>query len=198
MNTWIVLVAAWSAVWVYFDATQNRIGKTVSGGFFNLSAGGWATSTALLWALGFPAYIIKRGSLIKAARAAPVEPSLRAVKLAILTSIAGLITWGALSGSQNQLASVQADYANDRLVVMDGEKAIGKTVHIQGFFTGIEANSQQGNFAKISTGQVVWFSRFSDQLKAQVAAFTIGQQVEVLCKIVSLNQTGQGQCDIVE
>lgn len=69
-----VAIVVTSAIWVYLDATKNRIGKIPdAGGMFNMSAGAWATVTLLLWIIGFPSYLIKRRSLIERAKSHPVE-----------------------------------------------------------------------------------------------------------------------------
>jgi|GEM_PF-2548161 len=67
MVIWLVVLI--SAIWVYFDAKSIGVRKGLIGGFFNLGAGSWCAVTLLLWIIGFPAYLIKRGDL-KAAAAA--------------------------------------------------------------------------------------------------------------------------------
>ena len=88
VGTAIVAVIAVSAVWVYLDATGHRIGKIPDqGGFFNLSAGAWGAGTLLLWIVGFPAYLMKRGSLIARAKSHPIEVKGRWAKTMIFCVI---------------------------------------------------------------------------------------------------------------
>ena len=61
-----ITVVAITGIWVYLDATKNKIGKIKdNSGMFNMSAGEWAIVTMLLWIIAFPAYLIKRGDLIQ-------------------------------------------------------------------------------------------------------------------------------------
>lgn len=63
-------------IFVYYDATKNKIGKISSEkGFLNMKAGWWAVFTMLLWIVGFPLYLIKRKKLLEKADKNPVEPS---------------------------------------------------------------------------------------------------------------------------
>lgn len=79
-----------TAIWVYLDATRNKIGKIANtGGMFNMSAGAWGTVTLLLWIVGFPAYLIKRSSLITLASKQPIEVGGRAVKSVVLAIVGG-------------------------------------------------------------------------------------------------------------
>lgn len=72
----IFLVVVLSSIWVYYDATSNKIGK-IKGikGMFNMSAGGWCLVTLLLWIVGFPSYLIKRKALTTIANENPIEYS---------------------------------------------------------------------------------------------------------------------------
>src|SRR5436190_20968433 len=80
-----------SALWVYWDATANKIGKTPgAGGMFNLSAGAWSAVTMFLWIVAFPAYVIKRSSLVARAKTEPVEVKRRWMKLSILCIVGAL------------------------------------------------------------------------------------------------------------
>ncbi|MEE9611074.1 MAG: hypothetical protein V3W19_07470 [Desulfatiglandales bacterium] len=79
-------------LWVYLDATGKKIGKIPgAGGMFNMSAGGWATVTLGLWIIGFPAYLIKRSSLIEAASQHPLEVKNRALKATVFGVIGALL-----------------------------------------------------------------------------------------------------------
>ncbi len=82
----ISLIVVASTIWVYWDATSNSIGKIDDDkGLFNMSAGAWALVTLLLWIVGFPAYLVKRGDLIERAKETPVNVNGRGGKLAALT-----------------------------------------------------------------------------------------------------------------
>lgn len=118
VNVLIVLVIVGSSLWVYHDATSNKIGKQPSGaGLFNMSAGAWAVVTLLLWIVAFPAYLIKRNALVEKAKEQPVEASGRGIKLVVIAAIGGLWvfgtiaannphTWAAIGGSSPILAEV--------------------------------------------------------------------------------------------
>lgn len=67
MIMWIIVIA--SAIWVYFDARSIGVHKNLVSGFWNLGPFGWSVATLLLWIVGFPAYLIKRGTLKAAAQA---------------------------------------------------------------------------------------------------------------------------------
>jgi hypothetical protein len=87
----IVAVVSISATWVYLDATKNNIGEIPDAkGMFNISAGAWGTITLLLWIIGFPAYLIKRGDLIIRANDNPVTATGRGGKAALFSVIGGL------------------------------------------------------------------------------------------------------------
>ena len=69
-----VALVAISAVWVYLDATKNKIGKNPGEkGMFNMSAGAWGAATLGLWIVAFPSYLIKRSDLIEKAKENPVD-----------------------------------------------------------------------------------------------------------------------------
>jgi len=91
LNAIIIAIVSVSAVWVYLDATKNKIGKIPDGkGMFNMSAGVWGIVTLLLWIIGFPAYLIKRGDLIEKAKENPVEVKGRGGKAAALSILGSL------------------------------------------------------------------------------------------------------------
>lgn len=88
MSGFLIVVIVISAIWVYWDATENKIGKVVGlKSAFNMSAGAWSIVTLLLWIIGFPAYIVKRSSLIETAKTSPVEVKGRIIKLSILAIV---------------------------------------------------------------------------------------------------------------
>jgi len=99
VNVIIVAIVVASAIWVYLDATKNKIGKVKgSGGMFNMSAGAWSVVTLFLWVIGFPAYLIKRGSLIEKAKETPVEVTGRTGKIAALGIVGGIWVLLSLAG----------------------------------------------------------------------------------------------------
>lgn len=89
----VSLVVSASALFVYLDASANRIGKVSNQvGMFNMSAGAWALATLFLWAVAFPAYVLKRGALIAQAKANPVEPPRRMVKASTIAAAGMALT----------------------------------------------------------------------------------------------------------
>jgi len=100
VNVLIAVIIVVSALWVYWDATANKIGKIPgAGGLFNMSAGAWSVVTMFLWIIGFPAYLIKRSTLIERAQNQPVVVSGRIVKMIILAVIGALWVLLTLAGS---------------------------------------------------------------------------------------------------
>ncbi len=87
------------SVWVYLDATKNKIGKTSAGGMFNMSAGAWGVVTLGLWIIGFPAYLIKRNALKTIAAESPVEITGRTWKATVI-GIVGLFWFLAVAYSE--------------------------------------------------------------------------------------------------
>jgi hypothetical protein len=86
------LIVALSAVFVYYDATNNRIGKIPNDrGFANLHAGGWAIATLFLWIIAVPVYLINRKSLIQKAETHPLEAKHKGLVLGVLIGICVLL-----------------------------------------------------------------------------------------------------------
>lgn len=91
MDIWGTIIVG-STFLVYFDASKNKIGKIpTEKGLFNNSAGLWAVGTLLLWIIFFPAYLIKRSSLVEKADINPQEPSARTLKLVMIGVIFVLV-----------------------------------------------------------------------------------------------------------
>ena len=89
----LFVIATGSALFVYWDATKNKIGRLPSEkGLFNMTAGSWAFSMFLIWIVAFPAYLLKRKGLIEKAQNHPIEVSGRGIKLTIFTVIFLLVT----------------------------------------------------------------------------------------------------------
>ena len=107
LNLIVTLLVVASSIWVYWDATSNKIGKySDAKGMFNMSAGAWAVVTLLLWIIVFPAYLIKRSSLIEKAKDSPIDVSWRGGKLAALSIVGGLWILGSAAGPQGSSAEV--------------------------------------------------------------------------------------------
>ena len=86
-----------SMLFVYVDATKHNIGKIPGKKeFSNMSAGMWATGTALLWIVVFPLYLFKRNRLIEIADKTPqVVPSFRRYSIiSIIVVCYMLMLWG--------------------------------------------------------------------------------------------------------
>jgi hypothetical protein len=99
INVFIVAVVAISATLVYLDATKNNIGKISNAkGMFNMSAGAWGTVTLLLWFIGLPAYLIKRGDLVLKAKENPVVATGRRGKAAVLAGIGCIWVFMTIAG----------------------------------------------------------------------------------------------------
>ena len=100
LDVLIVAIIVICSLEVYLDATGKKIGKIPgAGGMFNMSAGAWATVTMGLWIIGFPAYLIKRSSLIEAASQHPREVKHRALKATVLGVIGALWVLLTLAGA---------------------------------------------------------------------------------------------------
>lgn len=121
----LLIVVSW--VWVYFDATSNKIGKVGDDiGIFNMHAGAWAIATVCLWVVAFPAYLIKRKSLIEKAKLNPVEPVGRQIKLVALAAfgVAVLIILGAVNagfGPSYEIEEIQDRMNGNKLKITKQE-----------------------------------------------------------------------------
>lgn len=83
-----ILIVVITSIWIYIDATKNKIGKILDEkGMFNISPGEWTAGALLLWIIVFPAYLIKRKSLIEKAKKFPVDTKGRGLKTILLASI---------------------------------------------------------------------------------------------------------------
>ncbi len=185
-----------SSIWVYLDATKHKIGKIPSGkGMFNMSAGGWAIVTLLLWIIGFPAYLIKRGSLIEAARANPVNVSGRGGKAAALTVggvVSIMIGYGSLVDAglmgisslpacdSRETKSLVGQIVNDMPLV----KALGarfvsvKDIAEQGYNTEVEVRSCAGTLVTTAGEDLLqysvsWSDRVANEfyVQAQIVSY---------------------------
>lgn len=108
--TLIAIVVTASALWVYWDATNQRIGR-IKGrkGLFNMSAEAWALATLFLWVIAFPAYLIKRDSLREEAEYNPVQARHPRAWLTGLAVLGAAMVWNAYSSlPANQLPNCAA------------------------------------------------------------------------------------------
>lgn len=110
-----------SALWVYVDASKHKIGRTGSGGFFDIGAGAWGAVVLLLWIVGFPAYLIKRNKLIEKAKQQPVEPTARGFKIAIFVVITLLVAYSSFA---TVMQAAQLPNCDDTEVAETLKKAI--------------------------------------------------------------------------
>jgi hypothetical protein len=84
MNILTLFIMA-SGIWVYWDASENKIGRIPGAkGSTNTSAGSWGVVTLGLWIVGFPMYLMNRTRLIEAAKENPVESGARPLKALML------------------------------------------------------------------------------------------------------------------
>jgi hypothetical protein len=119
------VVITCTAIWVYLDATKNKIGKIANtGGMFNMSAGAWGTVTLLLWIVGFPAYLIKRSALITLASKQPIEVGGRIAKAVTLAIVGG--AWLALSAPSHMSGSISVSTPDtDTMQDINNQVAVG-------------------------------------------------------------------------
>ena len=87
----IQIIGCLCSLWVYIDASGDKIGRTPQGGLFNIGAGWWGVLSFLLWIVIFPLYLIKRKKLIALAKTYPIEPKARKFKIIIFVLICALL-----------------------------------------------------------------------------------------------------------
>ena len=68
------LVVGGSSGWVYRDAKRIGARPGLFPGMFDLGPGGWFLCSFFLWIIAFPAYLMKREAIAKAAAATPASP----------------------------------------------------------------------------------------------------------------------------
>ncbi len=61
MGDLILLVIIGTSIWVFFDAKSIGVKKGQIAGFANMGPVGWMFGCLLLWIIGFPLYVAKRG-----------------------------------------------------------------------------------------------------------------------------------------
>lgn len=85
----IVGIINFTSLWVYIDASKNKIGKIPTNKieFANMSAFFWGICTYGLWIVAFPVYLIKRKKLIEKAHIYPVQSKFRKLIITIFSII---------------------------------------------------------------------------------------------------------------
>jgi len=61
---WVIVIG--TSIWVGIDAKSIGAKKGLIGGLFDIGPVGWFFVTLLIWIIGFPAYLVARGKIIKA------------------------------------------------------------------------------------------------------------------------------------
>ena len=116
LNIILSIIVTISALWVYIDASKNKIGNSPQGGLLNVGAGGWwGVLCLLLWVVIFPLYLIKRSKLIAFAKANPAEPKNRNIKIGIFSFIAVITIWWNVFSTQENLPDCNDPQAVDTL-----------------------------------------------------------------------------------
>lgn len=142
----IPLIVASSAVFVYYDATSNNIGKVRKiKKFNNNSAGMWALGTLVLWIVIFPYYLFSRDRLKRRAKKYPVNTNLVLLKMLPLLAI----VFFAYEASKQSAAQRTANYNNSSVpkpnkgistssditipdFIVDWDSYAGKAVKVKG------------------------------------------------------------------
>jgi len=116
LNIILSIIVTISALWVYIDASKNKIGNSPQGGLLNVGgAGWWGVLCLLLWVVIFPLYLIKRSKLIAFAKANPAEPKNRNIKIGIFSFIAVITIWWNVFSTQENLPDCNDPQAVDTL-----------------------------------------------------------------------------------
>ena len=148
INLIVVVLVVLSGIWVYWDATEQKIGKMANiKSMFNISAGGWATVTLMLWIVAFPAYLIKRKSLIEIAKSQPVEVKGRFIKLAIITIIGMLwVSSFILSPTKEKNANIASNIENNQNSIRENKESSSNDIapHV------INSNSDIKNASEVA------------------------------------------------
>jgi len=144
LNAIFPIIVVGSAIWVYLDATKNKIGKVPGAtGLFNMSAGAWAVVTLGLWLVGLPAYLMKRASLIERAGESPIPVSGRGLKTAALSIIGCLWMLALLGGAAKpQLPSCESSETVTLLEQMINDMQAVKAAGSQ--FVSLKDIAEQG------------------------------------------------------
>lgn len=183
----VILIVAITSVWIYLDATKNKIGKIANEkGMFNISAGEWAAGALLLWIIVFPAYLIKRNALIEKAKEFPVDIKARALKAILLSVIGGSII---LIAIPVYMASISSDpsSSNNSEVGSPNENAVSSVPVKMSFNTENKSISLNGNMVvamhKINDMGInsVWDN--SEIITAEALTKSPYSSIGKLCKI---------------
>jgi hypothetical protein len=123
-QAFVLALVTGSAVWVFWDATKNKIGKIEGEKTWNnMSAAAWATVTLLLWIVGLPGYLVSRSVLIERAKQSPVEPKARELKLLVLSVFSLAVTGFAFAA-----ANAQVPQCTDPAALETAKTAIANTI----------------------------------------------------------------------
>ena len=116
VNTILPIIVALSSLWVYVDASKNKIGNSPNGGLLNIGgAGWWGVLCLLLWIVAFPLYLVKRNKLITYAKEHPAEPTNRKFKIGAFGIIAISSIWWSIFGVNTSLPNCDDPQALDTL-----------------------------------------------------------------------------------
>lgn len=116
LNIILPIIVTISALWVYIDASKNKIGNSPQGGLLNLGgAGWWGALCLLLWIVVFPLYLTKRSKLIAFAKENPAEPTNRNLKIGIFGFIVIITIWWNIWGAKPSLPDCNDPQAVDTL-----------------------------------------------------------------------------------
>lgn len=123
INNIIYLLVIWSVLFVYVDATHNKIGKIPGKkGLLNNSAGVWSIGTLLLWIVVFPLYLINRKKLIEGAKENPQEiPGKRKkIVIAFISVVFALVLFNVIfSSGVNFSGSPSCSDSDVKKIVLD-------------------------------------------------------------------------------
>ncbi|MFI3215507.1 MAG: hypothetical protein QX192_01730 [Methylococcales bacterium] len=142
------LLGAYSILWIYYDATNNKIGRIRGEGIFSFSAGEWASYSLIVWSIIFPIYLFKRKKLIQKAQENPVYASNVKVKLVILGIFSFLLFVTPILGYLYYFGSLN-DKTNEAEVVQPSEVEVVQPSNKAYVFKVIE-DKMNGNKAKVS------------------------------------------------
>ena len=116
INAILPIIVTLSSLWVYVDASKNKIGNSPNGGLLNIGgAGWWGVLCLLLWIIAFPLYLMKRNKLIALAKAHPSEPTNRNLKIGVFSIIAIVSIWWNIWGVKPSLPDCNDPQAVDTL-----------------------------------------------------------------------------------
>lgn len=105
MFMWLIVLG--SSIWVLIDAKSIGVRKGVITGLGNMGPWAWFFGCLLLWIVGFPLYLIKRGDFKRALQDSPqttvVASSSTKNSIEELERLAGLKEKGIISDAEFQI-----------------------------------------------------------------------------------------------